>query len=249
MMLCKWEKLPQEMQTEEVRRYYDILSKKKCSLFFKRLFDVVVSAIGLVVFSPVFLALAIAIKVDSPGSVFYRQKRVTQYGKCFHIFKFRTMVSNADKIGSQVTIKGDSRITRVGSFIRKYRLDEISQFIDVFRGTMTFVATRPESLEYIKHYTPEMFATLLIPAGVTNLASIFYKDEAELLEKAEDADKVYIEEILPKKMYYNLKYIEEFSLLNDFLTMIKTVLAVLGKDYTAGSATLDVDLKIENTNL
>ena len=141
MMLKKWEKLPVEMQTPEVRKYYDILKKKKVSLFFKRAFDIVVSFIMLVVLFPLFLILSIAIKIDSKGPVFYRQERVTQYGKRFRIFKFRSMVQGADK-GSQVTVSGDARVTRMGKLIRKCRLDEISQLIDVFRGTMTFVGER-----------------------------------------------------------------------------------------------------------
>ena len=230
MMLKKWEDLPPEMQTDEVRPYYDMLKKKRVSLFFKRAFDVVVSAVMLVILSPVFLILAIAIKLDSPGPVFYRQVRVTQYNKKFRIFKFRSMVNDADR-GSQVTVSGDARITRVGKFVRKCRLDEISQLIDVFRGTMTFVGTRPESLKYAEAYTPKMMATLLLPAGVTSLASIYFKDEAELLDSAEDADKVYIEKILPAKMYYNLKAIEDFSFFGDIKIMFMTVLAVLGKNY------------------
>lgn len=229
MMLRRWEDLPIEMQTEEVRKYYDILKKKQVSLWFKRLFDIVVSAVLLVLLSPVFLALAIAIKTDSRGPVFYRQVRVTQYNKKFRIFKFRTMVQGADQ-GSQVTVSGDARVTRVGKVIRKYRLDEISQLIDVFRGTMTFVSTRPEVPDYTRQYTPEMMATLLLPAGVTSLASIYYKDEAELLDGAENTDQIYMEDVLPGKMYYNLKAMEEFHLLGDLRTMVLTVAAVLKKD-------------------
>lgn len=230
MLICKWEKLPLEMQTDEVRKYYDILRKKNFSLFWKRVFDIFVSALMLIVLSPLFLILAIAIKIDSKGPVFYRQERVTQYGKHFRIFKFRSMVVNADK-GSQVTVGQDSRITRMGRLIRKCRLDEVSQLIDVFRGTMTFVGTRPEVPKYVSEYTPEMMATLLLPAGVTSLASIYYKDEAELLNGAEDTDKVYIEKILPAKMYYNLKAIEKFGFWRDIKTMLMTVFAVLGKEY------------------
>ena len=218
------------MQTEEVRKYYDILKKKKLGLFWKRLFDIVVSSLMLICLSPVFLILAIAIKIDSKGPVFYRQVRVTQYNKKFCIHKFRTMVQDADK-GSHVTVSGDSRITRVGKTIRKCRLDEISQLIDVFCGTMTFVGTRPESLKYTEQYTSEMMATLLLPAGVTSLASIYYKDEAELLDGAEDAEKVYIEQILPAKMHYNLKSVEKFSFFGDIKIMFMTVFAVLGKEY------------------
>lgn len=230
MLVKKWEKLPPEMQIDEVRPYYDILRKKNFSLFFKRLFDIFVSFIMLACLSPLFLILAIAIKIDSKGPVFYRQERVTQYGKRFRIFKFRSMVVNADK-GSLVTVDNDSRITKVGKFIRKCRLDEICQLIDVFRGTMTFVGTRPEVPKYVSRYTPEMTATLLLPAGVTSLASIYYKDEAELLNSAEDTDKVYVEKILPAKMYYNLKAIEEFGFWRDIKTMFMTVFAVLGKEY------------------
>ena len=230
MLLKKWEKLPAEMQTEEVRKYYDILKKKQGSLFFKRLFDVVVSLIMLVLLLPVFLVLAIAIKLDSRGTIFYRQVRVTQFCKKFKIFKFRSMVKNADK-GSLVTIDGDSRVTRVGRFIRKYRLDELCQLIDVFRGTMTFVGTRPEVPRYTEKYTGDMLATLLLPAGVTSLASIYYKDEAELLDGVEDIDKVYVEDVLPGKMHYNLRAIENFSFFGDIKIMFMTVFAVLGKKY------------------
>lgn len=231
MRIIKWDKLPDEMKTEEVKKYYDILKKKKFSLFFKRVFDFIVSLIMLIILSPIFLILAIAIKIDSPGPVFYRQLRVTQYGKKFRIFKFRTMVNNADKIGAHVTVDGDSRITRVGKFIRKCRLDEVSQLIDVLRGTMSFVGTRPEAVKYVEKYTPEMMATLLLPAGVTSLASIYYKDEGELLSGAEDTDKTYVEEILPAKMKYNLRAIEKFSFFGEIKVMFMTVFAVLGKDY------------------
>lgn len=230
MRLVKWEKLPADMQTEEVRKYYDVLRKKRFSLFWKRIFDIFVSAIMLIILSPLFLILAIAIKTDSKGPVFYRQERVTQYGKPFRIFKFRSMVQNADK-GSQVTVDHDSRVTKVGKFIRKFRLDEICQLIDIFRGTMTFVGTRPEVPKYINEYTPEMKATLLLPAGVTSLASIYYKDEAELLSGAEDTDKTYVEKILPAKMYYNLKEIKNYGFWRDIKTMFMTVFAVLGKNY------------------
>lgn len=230
MKIIGWEQLPKEMQNDAVRRYYDIIKNKKTSLFFKRIFDVVASSIMLVLFSPVFLILAIAIKADSPGPVFYRQDRITQYGKHFQIHKFRTMVQGADN-GSLVTVNNDQRITRIGKIIRDYRLDEIAQLIDVIEGSLTLVGVRPESPKYVAEYTEEMMATLLLPAGVTSLASIYYKDEAKLLDGVEDIDKVYIEEILPGKMYYNLKGIEHFSLISDIKVMFMTVFAVLGKEY------------------
>ena len=231
MKLIAWEDLPTSMQTEAVRPYYEALQGRALSLACKRVFDVVVSALMLVVLAPVFLLLAIAIKLDSPGPVFYRQVRVTQYGKEFRIFKFRSMVQNADKIGAQVTVGNDRRITRMGKLIRKCRLDELCQLIDVFRGTMTFVGTRPEVPKYVAAYTPEMLATLLLPAGVTSEASILYKDEAELLDAAEDVDQVYVEQVLPGKMKYNLRAIYQFSFFGDIKTMFRTVFAVLGKDY------------------
>lgn len=231
MRLVKWEALPETMQTPQVREYYDILSKKRGSLLCKRLFDIGVSAVMLVLLSPVFLVLAVVIKLDSPGPVFYRQVRLTQYGKPFRIFKFRTMVQGADK-GSQVTVGGDSRITRVGKVIRKCRLDEIGQLLDVFRGTMTFVGTRPEVPKYAASYTPEMMATFLLPAGVTSLTSIYYKDEERLLNGAEDSDRVYVEKILPGKMRYNLEGIRSFGFIKDIKIMGMTFLAMLGKEYT-----------------
>lgn len=231
MKIVKWEQLPPEMQTAEVRRYYDVLKKKRVSLFFKRAFDVVVSSLMLVMLSPIFLILAIAIKLDSKGPVFYRQVRVTQSNKKFRIFKFRSMVKDADKIGTLVTVDGDARITRVGKLVRKCRLDELCQLIDIFRGTMTFVGTRPEVPKYTEQYTPEMMATLLLPAGVTSMACIYYKDEAELLDAANDPDRTYVEEVLPAKMYYNLKAIEKFSFWGDIKVMFMTVFALLGKEY------------------
>lgn len=229
MILKKWEDLPDDLRTDAVRPYYDLLAKRRGSLLIKRIFDVVVSALMLLILSPVFLVLAIAIKLDSPGPVFYRQVRVTQYGKQFRIFKFRSMVSDADKRGSLVTVSGDSRITRVGHVIRNCRLDELCQLIDIFRGTMTFVGTRPEVPKYVAAYTPEMMATLLLPAGVTSEASIRYKDEAELLDAAEDVDAVYIRDVLPGKMKYNLDALKNFSFFSDIATMFRTVFAVLGK--------------------
>ena len=227
MILKKWEELPKEFQTEEVKKYYNILSKKKGSLFLKRVFDVIVSLIMLIILLPVFIILGIAIKIDSKGPVFFRQERITQYGRTFRIFKFRTMVNNAEKLGTQVTVGNDSRITRVGSFIRNCRLDEISQLLNILTGDMTFVGTRPEVKKYVDHYTKKMMATLLLPAGVTSLASIYYKDEAELLEKSENPDKTYIEEILPEKMKYNLQSIEKFNFLEDIKIMFMTALAVI----------------------
>ena len=227
MLIKRWDKLPPEMRTSEVSEYYMQLKKKNFTLFFKRVFDIFTSFILLLILSPLFLILAIAIKIDSRGPVFFRQTRVTQYGKKFRIFKFRTMVANAEAVGAQVTSKGDCRITRVGKFIRKCRLDEVSQLIDVFRGTMTFVGTRPEVPKYVEKYTSEMMATLLLPAGVTSVASIKYKDEDEILGKAENVDEAYVEKVLPEKMKYNLQSLKKFGFFRDIGIMFQTVFAVL----------------------
>lgn len=227
MMLRKWEELPSYMQNEEVRKYYDILAEHQGSLVAKRCFDIVFSILLLVVLSPVFLVVSIWIRCDSQGPVFYRQERITQYGKVFRIFKFRTMVTDADRIGTLVTVGNDSRITRVGAKIRKVRLDEIPQLLNILTGDMTFVGTRPEVKKYVDAYSDSMYATLLLPAGVTSVASIAYKDEDILLEKSDNPDQTYIQDILPEKMKYNLKALEEFSFLAELETMVNTVRAVL----------------------
>lgn len=227
----KWEELPKFMQCDEVKEYYDILSKKKLSLRLKRAFDIVAATCILIITAIPMIIIAIRIATESKGGVFYRQERVTIYGKKFKIHKFRTMVANADQIGSAVTVSGDNRITPTGAFLRKYRLDELPQVFDVLSGNMSFVGTRPEVTKYVKKYTKEMRATLLLPAGITSEASIRYKDEAELLDAADDVDKVYIEQVLPGKMKYNLESIRGFSFFGEIATMFRTVFAVLGKDY------------------
>lgn len=231
MFLRQWDDLPEFMQTDEVRPYYEVLKKKKLSIFFKRAVDLVGGLALLVLLAIPMAVIALMIKLDSEGSVFYRQERITTYGKHFKIHKFRTMVSNADKIGTAVTVGNDSRITRIGAKLRGHRLDELPQVFDLISGNMSFVGTRPEAVKYVEKYKPEYMATLLLAAGITSEASIRYKDEAELLENATDPDKVYVEEIVPQKMMYNLKSIKDFSFWGDIVTMIRTVFAVLGKEY------------------
>ena len=235
MILRNWEDLPVQMQTPEVKRYYNILNGKRTELVIKRVADIALSGLLLVLLSPVFAVTALAIKLDSKGPVFYRQVRVTQYAERFSIFKFRSMVTDADK-GIQLTVNNDSRITRTGRFIRKLKIDELSQLIDVFRGKMTFVGTRPEVPKYVEKYTDEMMATLLLPAGITSLASVYYKDENQLLDESDDPERTYFEKVLPDKMYYNLLAIEEFSLFEELKVMVMTALAVLGKDFTKKEA-------------
>ena len=224
----KWNELPEFMKNEEVKTYYNILQKKKTSLMLKRVFDIIVSILMIILLSPVLIAISIWIKLDSKGPVFYRQERITQYGRVFRIYKFRTMVTGADKIGTLVTTKNDSRITRVGEKIRKCRLDEIPQLFNILLGDMSFVGTRPEVKKYVDAYTNEMMATLLLPAGVTSLASIQYRDEDEILAKyvneEHSVDEVYVEKILPDKMKYNLKYLKSFSIVKDIVLCVKTVI-------------------------
>ena len=228
--MIKYKDLPKEFQNNAVKKYYEIVSRKKTSLLFKRIFDIIFSIlILLILFIPIII-ISIAIKLDSNGSVFYRQERVTQYGKKFRIFKFRTMVTNADKIGTLVTVKSDVRITKVGKFLRKYRLDEFPQIFNILIGDMSFVGTRPEVTKYVEKYSDYMYATLLLPAGLTSYSSINYKDEDEIISKHLDdnisVDDIYIKYILPDKMKYNIEYIEKFSFLYDIKIMFKTFLSV-----------------------
>ena len=230
-MLRKWDELPAFMRCEEVKPYYEILRKKQVSLFFKRVFDLVGGLILLVLLAVPMAIIAVWIKIDSEGSVFYRQERVTTYGKHFKIHKFRTMVNNADQIGSTVTVGNDSRITKVGAKLRGCRLDELPQVFDLIFGNMSFVGTRPEAVKYVEKYKPEYMATLLLPAGITSEASIRYKDEAELLDMADNVDRVYMEDVLPEKMKYNLACINRYSFWGEVATMFRTVCAVFGKKY------------------
>lgn len=222
-----WHDLPNDMRCESVRPYYEILASKRSDLLIKSIFDRLMAIILLFALSPIFLVLAVWIKVDSEGPVFFRQERVTQYGKTFRIYKFRTMVQNAEQIGAQVTSKGDMRVTTVGKALRKCRLDELPQLINILEGTMSFVGTRPEVPKYVASYTDEMKATLLLPAGVTSIASIQYKDEDTLLDAADDVDKCYVQNVLPAKMEWNLRSIVEFSFFRELKVMVETVLAVI----------------------
>lgn len=222
-----WESMPPFIKNESVKEYYDILKQHEKELRLKRKADVVLSVLMISFLWPVFLIIGILIKLDSPGPVFFKQERVTQYGRKFQILKFRTMVQDAEKLGSQITKSHDSRLTRVGKVIRGCRIDELPQLFNVLTGDMSFVGTRPEVVKYVRAYTDEMKATLLLPAGVTSEASISYKDEGELMEGVEDVDSVYIHQVLPEKMQYNLDALKNYSLLGDFRTMIRTVFAVL----------------------
>ena len=223
----KWEKLPPMFQNDAVKKYYDTLSHKTGSLVMKRCFDIVVALLLTIICLPFMLIIAIWIKCDSKGSVFFLQKRITTYGKPFRIVKFRTMVTDAEKQGTQVTVKNDSRVTNAGRFLRKCRLDELPQLFNVLKGDMSFVGTRPEVPKYVEGYTPEMYATLLMPAGITSLASIKFKDEEKLLSGAADTDDVYLHTVLPQKMQYNLEYLTRFNFFYDIKLMFMTFFAVI----------------------
>lgn len=233
MELRPWRLLPDEMRTKEVRKYYNILMKHRMWLKVKRAFDVVVAGIMLAVLIIPMGIIALAIRLDSPGPVFFRQARVTQYGKIFRIYKFRTMVDNASKLGAAVTVDNDSRITKVGAFLRKYRMDEFPQLFNILAGDMTLVGTRPEVPKYVKKYTKEMYATLLLPAGLTSRTSIAYKDEDKLLGKAvdeESTDNIYINEVLPAKMRYNLESMKHFGVQADASVLWETFTSVVGSE-------------------
>ncbi len=227
MQMRRFADLPEELQNDAVKPYYAHLHNKRFSLFLKRVFDIVFSALLIVLLSPVMLAVAVWIKCDSAGPVLYRSKRVTRYGKDFTILKFRTMTANADKKGSLITVSGDNRITRVGKKIRHARIDELPQLFNVLVGQMTFVGTRPEVRKYVNAYTDEMKATLLLPAGVTSIASITFRNEdermASLIKEGKTVDEAYTQDILPEKMKYNLESIKNYSFLSDIKTCIKTV--------------------------
>jgi len=226
-MLKKWKKIPHNMKNERVKEYYSILEKKKISLFLKRFLDLLFALLLLVILLPLFILISIAIKIDSKGPVMFRQVRITQYGRKFRIFKFRTMVNNAHELGSQVTVKNDNRVTKIGKLIRNCRLDEIPQLLNIIAGDMTFVGTRPEVEKYVNEYTNEMMVTLLLPAGVTSEASIKYKDEKNILTSVKNVDETYLNIVLPGKMKYNISSIKNFSVFNDFKTIIKTIVAII----------------------
>lgn len=224
----RWEKLPESMQNDEVRPYYDALKSHSAGLAVKRVSDIVLSVLLFVVLFPFMVIIGLLVGLTSKGGVFFCQERVTAYGRRFKIIKFRTMVRDAPAIGSQVTTSGDSRVTGIGRYLRRIRLDELPQLVNIIKGDMSIVGTRPEVPDYVEQYTPEMMATLLLPAGVTSRASIEYKDEEKLLSAGGDVDRIYVEEVLPEKMKYNLGYLKDFSVAGDFKLMVQTLFAVTG---------------------
>ena len=204
-----------------------VLKQRKLQLMLKRLMDVTVSGCALLMLWPVLLLIAAAIKIDDPGPVFYRQVRVGRGGKHFRIFKFRTMIVDADKKGLAITVGRDNRITRVGAFLRKSKLDELAQLINVFTGEMSFVGPRPEVPKYVDMYTPYQKQVLLVRPGITDYASTAYRNENDLPEGAEDPEKMYIEQIMPDKIELNMKYLREISPVADIRLIFKTIEAVI----------------------
>lgn len=204
-----------------------LLARRRPQLIAKRAMDIAISAAALCVLWPVFLLIALAIVIDDPGPVFYRQVRVGRGGKPFRIFKFRTMVVDADKKGLSITVGRDSRITRVGAFLRKTKLDELAQLLNVLCGQMSFVGPRPEVPRYVELYTPYQRQVLLVRPGITDYASIAYRNENDLLAGADDPERMYIETVMPDKIELNMRYLREISPLADVRLILKTIIAVI----------------------
>lgn len=214
--------------TEEQRMdIADVLKRRRGRLALKRVMDIAISGAALCVLWPVLLLIALAIVIDDPGPVFYRQVRVGRGGKEFRIFKFRTMVVDADKKGLQITVGRDSRITRMGALLRKTKLDELAQLLNVFLGQMSFVGPRPEVPRYVAMYTPYQRQVLLVRPGITDYASIAYRNENDLLAGAEDPERMYVEEIMPAKLELNMKYLRRVSPLEDIRLILATIAAVI----------------------
>lgn len=215
---------------QSTKAFIDIkseLEKKKLSLVIKRIFDIVASLGGLIVLSPLLIIVAICIKLDSKGPVFFKQKRVCKNKKIFEIYKFRTMVTDAEKLGKQITVGNDSRITRVGKFIRKCKLDEFPQLINVLKGEMSLVGPRPEVPRYVELYDEYQEQILLVQPGITDYASIEFRNENEILGKSDNPEKTYIEEIMPTKIELNMEYIKKISIFEDIKLILNTIIAIL----------------------
>ncbi|MGN1081070.1 MAG: sugar transferase [Acutalibacteraceae bacterium] len=221
--------MPKNMQNEAVRPYFEALNKRRGTLVLKRFFDLLIAFAVLIILSPIIVISAVLVKCTSRGPVFYLQERIGALGKPFKIIKFRTMVVDADK-GSQVTVGDDDpRITKFGSFLRLTRIDEFPQLINVLKGDMGMVGTRPEVKHYVDYYTDEMTATLLIRPGMVSSASIAFRWENDMLAGAEDSERKYIDEILPAKMKYNLEYTKNVTIGKDVIVLLRTVGCIFHK--------------------
>lgn len=227
-MLRSWEALPDSMRTEAVRPYYEILRGKRTELAAVRAVDIVLAAVSLTALLPVSAGIAAAILFDDGAPVIFSQERITQYCRPFRMYKFRTMRRAEEKRGLRLTSQGDDRVTRTGNVLRRLHLDEIPQLLNVLKGEMTLVGTRPEVAEYVSCYSDEMMATLLLPAGITSEASIAFRDESEMLSEADNVEEVYINRILPAKMKINLDELKKFSVQRNMHTIFRTVTALCG---------------------
>lgn len=205
----------------------ELLRNRKFQLILKRLFDIIFSFLGLLFLLPVFLIIAVAIKLDSKGSVFFKQIRVGKDGKEFKIYKFRTMVEDAEKKGMRITVDGDKRITKLGYFLRKYKIDELPQLINVLLGDMSFVGPRPEVPKYVAMYDEDQRSILRIRPGITDIASIEYRDENSLLVKSNNPEETYIREIMPRKIKLNIEYLKRMSIVYDIKLIFRTILVVV----------------------
>ncbi|MFZ2538112.1 MAG: sugar transferase [Oscillospiraceae bacterium] len=226
MNISKFEQLPKKMQNVAVKQYYDIVKTKQTTLTVKHIIDVLICGIIFIITLPFFITFSVLIKLTSTGPVLFKQERIGKDLKTFHILKFRTMVKDADKKGIQLTTGNDSRITPFGKFLRGINMDEMPQLINVIKGDMSIIGTRPEVKRYVDVYTDEMLATLLIKPGMVSLASVKYKNENDMLTLASNPEQVYIDDILPDKMKYNLEYLSCLSLKKDFLILGKTIACV-----------------------
>lgn len=197
---------------------------KSFNQIIKRIFDFLLSLIGIIIISPILIIVSIAIKLDSKGNILFLQKRVGRYGKEFNIYKFRTMVSDAEKLGKQITVGNDSRITKVGAFLRKYKIDELPQLFNVLKGDMSLVGPRPEVPRYVKLYNDKQKKVLDVRPGITDMASLRYKDENEILGKVDNPEEYYINVIMKDKLELNLEYIEKSNIFFDLYLIIKTVI-------------------------
>lgn len=230
MLITKYSELPPKMQNEATKKCCETLLAKKGTLLAKRIIDFTVCLLIFIVVSPIFLIICLLIKLTSKGPVFFKQERVGRDMKSFKILKFRTMVKDADKKGIALTTGNDSRITPFGAFLRKINMDEMPQLLNVIKGDMSIIGTRPEVWQYVNVYTDAMLATLLLYPGMVSIASIHYKNENDLLTGISDVEKTYIEKILPDKMRYNIDYLKNISVSGDFRILIKTIACAFEKD-------------------
>lgn len=190
----------------------------------KRIFDFLLSLLGVIILSPIFIIVSIAIKIDSKGDILFLQKRVGRFGKEFNIYKFRTMVTDAEKLGKQITIGKDNRITKVGAFLRKFKIDELPQLFNVLKGDMSLVGPRPEVTKYVDLYNEEQRKVLNVRPGITDMASLRYKDENDILGKVDNPEEYYINVIMKDKLSLNIEYIEKSNVFFDIYLIVKTII-------------------------